>query len=286
MSHERNYLSIITGSFSTPAVGNPTVVVVEAAYRRLGVDARYLNCDVLPENLGDAVRGARAMGWAGFNLSIPHKVAVLQHLDRLADSAGIIGAVNCVTVTRDGELVGENTDGQGFVASLREVADPAGKAIVLLGAGGAARAIAVETALAGAASVTVVNRDRRRGQQLVDLLAERTPAVAKLVVRDRPYEIPAGTDILVNATSVGLFPDTEARLNIDTDSLLPGTVVADVIPNPPCTALLEGASQRGCLTLSGLGMLVNQAAINIGHWTGLEADTDLMRRTLAQLFRD
>lgn len=105
MSHERNYLSIITGSFSTPAVGNPTAVVVEAAYRRLGVDARYLNCDVLPENLGNPVRGARAMGWAGFNLSIPHKVAVLKHLDRLADSAGIIGAVNCVTVTRDGELV-------------------------------------------------------------------------------------------------------------------------------------------------------------------------------------
>jgi shikimate dehydrogenase len=285
MSDERSYLSIITGSFSSPAVGNPTVVVVEAAYRRLGVDARYLNCDVLPEHLGDAVRGALAMGWAGFNLSIPHKVAVLQHLDRLAASAEIIGAVNCVTVTRDGELVGENTDGQGFVASLRALADLPGKAIVLLGAGGAARAIAVETALAGAASVTVVNRDRRRGQELADLIDERTPAAAKLVVWDRSYEIPAGTDILVNATSVGLFPDTEARLNINTDNMLPGTVVADVIPNPPHTALLESARQRGCATLDGLGMLVNQAAINIRHWTGLEADTDLMQRTLVQLFQ-
>jgi shikimate dehydrogenase len=249
------------------------------------VDARYINCEVLPEHLGDAVRGARAMGWAGFNLSIPHKVAVLQHLDRLAASAEIIGAVNCVTVTRDGELVGENTDGQGFVASLRALADPAGKAIVLLGAGGAARAIAVETALAGAASVTVVNRDRLRGQQLADLIDERTPAAAELVVWDRTYEIPTGTDILVNATSVGLFPDTEARLNITTDSLLHGTVVADVIPNPPHTAFLESARQRGCATLDGLGMLVNQAAINIRHWTGLEADTDLMQRTLAQLFQ-
>jgi shikimate dehydrogenase len=286
MSHERDYLGIITGSFSSPAVGNPTVVVVEAAYRRLGLDARYVNCEVPPERLGDAVRGALAMGWAGFNLSIPHKVAVLQHLDRLAPSAEIIGAVNCVTVTRDGELVGENTDGQGFVASLRTVADPAGKSIVLLGAGGAARAIAVETALAGAASITIVNRDRRRGHQLVDLIEARTPAAADLFVWDRTYEIPAGTDILVNATSVGLFPDTGARLNIDTGSLRPETVVADVIPNPPHTALLESARQRGSETLDGLGMLVNQAAINIRHWTGLEADRDLMRRTLAQLFQD
>ena len=120
------FVSILTGSFSTPADDNPTVAVVEAAYRHHGLDARYLNCEVAPADLGDAVRGARAMGWAGFNCSLPHKVAVVEHLDALAPSAAVIGAVNCVV--RDGDRwVGENTDGQGFLASLREVVNPAGR---------------------------------------------------------------------------------------------------------------------------------------------------------------
>ena len=144
-----NFLSTITGCFAQPAAENPTVAMVEAAYRAAGLDARYLNCEVAPADLGDAVRGARAMQWAGFNCSIPHKVAVIEHLDELASSAAIIGAVNCV-VRRDGRLIGENTDGQGFLTSLRTVVDPAGKRVVVLGAGGAARAISVETALAGA----------------------------------------------------------------------------------------------------------------------------------------
>src|SRR5438132_9678109 len=122
MNQARGYVSLLTGSFSTPAAGNPTVVIVEAAYRHRGLDARYINCEVSPESLGDAVRGARAMGWAGFNCSLPHKVAVITHLDRLAVSAEMIGAVNCV-VSRDGELVVENTDGRGFVVSLQTVVD-------------------------------------------------------------------------------------------------------------------------------------------------------------------
>src|SRR3954463_9680922 len=149
-----SFLSAVTGSFAMPASENPTVAMIEAAYRHHGIDARYLNCEVAPEALGDAVRGARAMGWAGFNCSIPHKVAVVDHLDGLGESARLIGAVNCA-VRRDGAYIGENTDGQGFLASLRTVVDPAGKALVVFGAGGAARAIAVETALAGARSITV-----------------------------------------------------------------------------------------------------------------------------------
>ena len=119
------FLSVLTGSFAMPAAENPTVAMVEAAYRHHGIDARYVNCEVAPEALGDAVRGARAMGWAGFNCSIPHKVAVIAHLDGLGESARIIGAVN--TVVRRGErLIGENTDGKGFVAALKAITDPAG----------------------------------------------------------------------------------------------------------------------------------------------------------------
>ena len=276
------FLSLLTGSFATPAAENPTVIMIEAAYRHHGLDARYLNCDVAPDALGDAVRGARAMGWAGFNCSIPHKVAVVGHLDGLADSAAVIGAVNCV-VRRDGHYVGENTDGQGFLSALRTVADPAGKALVVLGAGGAARAIAVESALAGARSITIVNRDHARGLELTALLAARTPASAELVAWNGPYSVPDGTDIVVNATPVGLFPDVDARVELELESLWPGMVVADVIPNPPRTHLIRDAEARGCTVLDGLGMLVGQGAIAIRHWTGVDPDRAVMRGALESL---
>jgi shikimate dehydrogenase len=279
----RNFLSLLTGSFATPAAENPTVAMIEAAYRYHGVDARYLNCEVAPEALGDAVRGARAMGWAGFNCSIPHKVAVVEHLDRLGASAAVIGAVNCV-VRRDGALVGENTDGQGFLASLRTIVDPAGRSVVIFGAGGAARAIAVETALAGAARITLVNRDRRRGAELAALVRDRTPAEAQQVVWDGRYDVPEATDIVVNATSVGLFPGVDARLEIDVDSLRPHMTVADVIPNPPSTPLLRDAAAQGCTVLDGMGMLVNQGVISVRHWTGIDADPAVMRRSLEEIF--
>jgi shikimate dehydrogenase len=278
-----HFLSLLTGSFATPADENPTVAMIEAAYRDRGLDARYLNCDVAPHALADAVRGARAMGWVGFNCSIPHKIAVIEHLDELAESATLIGAVNCV-VARDGRWIGENTDGQGFVTSLRTVIDPAGRSLVVFGAGGAARAIAVESALAGAAEITVVNRTVARGAELVELLRERTPARAELVVWDNTYRVPESTDIVVNATSIGLFPHVDARLDIDLDGLHPGIVVADVIPNPPRTRLIREAEARGATVLDGLGMLVNQGVISIRHWTGVAADPAIMRRTLEELF--
>jgi shikimate dehydrogenase len=192
----------------------------------------------------------------------------------------VIGAVNCA-VRRDGRYVGENTDGAGFLEALRQVADPAGRTLVVLGAGGAARAIAVEAALAGAAAITIVNRDRNRGAELVALLRGATDTRAELTVWDRPYRVPAETDILVNATSVGLFPDVDARLDLDPDGLRPGMVVADVIPNPPRTRLIREAEARGCVVLDGLGMLVNQGAIAIRHWTGIDPDPAVMRQTVA-----
>jgi len=278
-----SFLSLLTGSFSQGAADNPTVAMIEAAYRHHGVDARYVNCEVPPEALGDAVRGARAMGWAGFNCSIPHKVAVIEHLDGLAESASVIGAVNCA-VAHDGRWIGENTDGQGFMTALRTVVDPAGRSLVLFGAGGAARAIAVEAALAGAGPITVVNRDAGRGSELVERLDERTPAEAELVLWQSTYRVPEGADIVVNATSVGLFPDVDARLDMDPDSLRAGMVVADVIPNPPRTALLAEAEARGCTVLDGLGMLVNQGVISIRHWTGVDADPAVMRRKVEEQF--
>lgn len=284
MSTALNFLSLLTGSFATPAAENPTVVMIESAYRQLRLDARYINCDVPPQALGDAVRGARAMGWIGFNCSIPHKLAVIPYLDELAESATIIGAVNCV-INRQGRLTGENTDGQGFVTSLRTVADPSGQEFVVFGAGGAARAIAVEAALAGAAAITIVNRNRQAGVELVRLLDTRTPTRAAFVEWNHRYPVPETTQIVVNATSVGLFPDVDARLNIEHSSLRPTMVVADVIPNPPRTQLICEAEAAGCTTLDGLGMLVNQGVICIEKWTSITPDPTVMRETLEGLFK-
>jgi len=283
MSMPHTFLSQLTGLFASPAAENPTGVMVEAAYDHAGVDARYVTCEVAPEGLEAAVRGAVAMGWAGFHCSLPHKIAVVPYLDELAESAALIGAVNCVVI-RDGRLIGENTDGQGFLTSLRRTVDPRGKRVVILGAGGAARAITFELALAGAAHLLVVNREQEMGEDLVADLRERTSVSASAVHWTGTFEVPADTEILINATSVGLFPDVEAKPDIDYDTLAPGMIVADVIPNPPRTAFVNEVESRGCTAIDGLGMLVNQAVIGIRLWTGLEADSEVMKDTLTELF--
>lgn len=281
MTHH-NFLHELTGSFAMPAAENPTVAMVEAAFRHHGLHWRYINTEVRPEDLGDAVRGARAMGWKGFNCSIPHKVAVIEHLDGVGESAEIIGAVNTI-VRRGDALIGENTDGKGFVQAMREVIDPQGKSVVIFGAGGAARAVAVELALAGVARMQVVNRGRERGTALVELLNARTPTSATYGEWEGTFAVPADTDIVVNATSIGLYPNVDETLDLDTDTLLPHMVVADGIHNPPLTQLLRAAQARGCRTVDGVQMLVNQGVLGIKYWTGLDVDAAVMRRALMEL---
>ncbi len=278
MSKQAGFLHELVGSMSQGAAGNPTVAMIEAAFAHHGLNWRYVNMEVAPEDLGAAVRGARALGFRGFNCSLPHKVAVVQHLDGLGESAALMGAVNCV-VRRGDKLIGENTDGKGFLKSLRSVSDPKGKAIVLFGAGGAARAIAVELALAGAKRFTVVNRSRERGAALVDLLRGTLNLDAELVIWRGDYAVREGSDIVINATSIGLY-DAQARLNLDLDSLKPTMVVADVIGNPPHTHLIREAERRGCTALDGLGMLVNQGIVGVQYWTGVEPDAVVMRSAL------
>ena len=278
-----NFLSLLTGVFASPVAENPTGAMVEAAYRHHGVAARYVTCDVAPEDLEMAVRGAVAMGWVGFNCSLPHKVAVMAFLDEIAESAAVIGAVNCVVV-RDARLVGENTDGKGFLASLRTVIDPRGQVVLVLGAGGAARAIAVELALAGAQKIVFANRTPQRGADLARHVRENTPADTVAVDWVGSLTVSDDVGIVVNATSIGLYPHVADRPDLVYPSLRAGMVVADVIPNPPRSAVLAAAEARNCVTIDGLGMLVNQAVIGIKHWTGIDADPQLMRSVLDDLF--
>src|SRR5262245_53170712 len=179
-----------------PVAGNPTQYMMEKAFAAAGLDWEYLTCEVPPERLADAIRGLRALGFKGANFTIPHKVAVIPYLDELSPAAELMGAVNCVNRVGD-KLIGENTDGKGFVQSLRETGDPSGKQVVILGAGGAARAIAVELGLSGVADITIVNRHAPRGEELVAVLRDRVKIQAQFAALHGDYELPAETDILI-----------------------------------------------------------------------------------------
>lgn len=285
MSVKPNFKAELVGVFGHPVAENPTGVMQEAAFRKCNINWRYLTIEVYPEDLEDAIKGLRAFNMKGINLTIPHKVEVLKYLDEVAEDAKLMGAVN--TVRREGKkLVGENTDGKGFLYSLKKDAntDPKGKRIVVLGAGGAARAITVELALAGTEHITIVNRSRQRGELLKDLLNEKTTTQAEFVVWDSTYSVPSDTQVLINATSIGLYPNVNDKPDIDYRSINEDMIVCDVIPNPPDTLFLKEARKRGAKALDGLGMLVYQGAIGFKMWTGIDAPIDVMRKALMNAF--
>jgi shikimate dehydrogenase len=277
-----NFRAELLACFGQPVDENPTGVMQEAGFRELGLNWRYLTVEVAPAKLREAVAGARAFGLRGFNLTIPHKFAVMQHLDEIAPDAAIIGAVN--TVRREGDrLIGENTDGKGFLFGLRTDAavDPKGKRAVVLGAGGAARAIVTELALAGAAEVLVVNRSVERGEAMVADLAAKTGRPIHFQPWRGVYQVSDTTDLLVNATSIGLYPDVDAMPPVDLHGARAGMLVSDVVFNPPETPLLATARRLGLPTLDGLSMLVYQGTIGFHLWTGREAPAGVMKRALA-----
>lgn len=256
--------------------------MMEAAFQELGLNWRYLNLEVAPHQLADAMTGVRAFGLRGINLTIPHKVAVIPYLDALSPEARVIGAVN--TVRRQGEqLLGENTDGKGFLRGLRSDAgiDPKGKRVAMLGAGGAARAIAAELLLAGVADLLVVNRSLSRGQTMVDDLRQATNGPIRFELWQGAFRVPSEIDILINATSIGLFPDAEAKPDVDLSQSRKDCLVCDVVFNPPVTRLLAEAKDRGMPTLDGLSMLVYQGVIGFELWTGHKAPEAVMKRALS-----
>lgn len=281
---EKNYRAEITGVFGDPVEGNPTGVMEEAAYAACGLNYRYLTLKVTPDDFPAAMASIHALHMKGMNLTMPHKIAVLPYLDELSQAASIIGAVNTIVV-KDGKLFGENTDGKGFVQALKNQGiNPAGKRIVMLGAGGAAKAIAVECALAGAASVTVVNRTESRAEELAQVIREHTQTEAAGVKWTPGHPVPADTDILINATSIGLAPDSDKKPDIDYDTITDTMIVSDVVFNPADTLFLREAGNRGAQTVNGLGMLACQGALNFTLWTGAEAPLQIMEDTLRKEF--
>jgi shikimate dehydrogenase len=263
-----------------PVAGNPAQYVMEKAFTGAGLDWRYLTLEVPPGALEDAIRGLRAFGFQGANVMLPHKAMVTAYVDELSEVAELAGAVTCIT-RQEERLVGENADGKGLLKSLQEVTEPTGKQVVLLGAGSAARAVAVELSLAGAAGITVVNRSEAAATDLVERLRGRFDVAAESVVIDGDYAVAAETDILINATPIGIG-DADARVPIDMATLPSALVVADLAYNPPETRLLRDAADRGCTTVDGLGMLVNQVLLVFHLWTGLDADTGAVREAIEE----
>ena len=283
---EKSYRAELTACLGDPVDGNPTGVMEEAAFAAKKLNWRYLTIQVKKGDLPPAFSGLKAMGFRGFNLTMPHKLDIIPMLDELTEAASIIGAVNTV-IERNGRWIGENTDGKGFVTALKLAGvDPAGKTFTILGAGGAARAISVECALAGAKAITIINRNEARGRELAALIVEKTAAESRYLHWEPAMTVPTDTEILINATCVGLHPNVTDKPDLDYSTITDRMVVSDVVFNPVDPVFLQEARARGAKTISGIGMLVQQGALNFTLWTGEDAPVDVMYQTLEQEFQN
>jgi shikimate dehydrogenase len=254
----------VCGIVLHPAGHTRSPAMHNAAFAALGLDAVYLAFDVPPEGLADAVSGTRALGLRQIAVSIPHKERVMEYVDRVDETAAAIGAVNTVT-RRDGALVGSNTDWSGALRALEREVDPKDRRAVVLGAGGAARAVVYALIRAGA-EVTVLNRTESRARELAGALsASASGSLADLA--DLPHEI------LVNTTSVGLRKDVSP---VPAEHIRAGSVVMDAVYDPERTRLLSDAQARGARPLGGKWMLVHQAAEQLRLWSDRDAPIDVM----------
>lgn len=277
-----NSHTVLYGVIGDPIRHSRSPVMLGRAFRESGVNGAYGAFHVAPERLGDAIRGIRALGFRGLNVTIPHKVEVMAYLDEIDESAGAIGAVNTI-VNEGGRLIGYNTDGIGYVRSLKEEAEPdlTGKRVLVLGAGGAARGIVWALQREHTAEIWLANRTEQRAVELAAAL----PSDGRLKVL--PWHLLAEAcgeaDIVINTTSVGMAPHTEA-MPADPAWLRPGAVASDLIYNPLKTAFLGAAEQRGCRIHGGLGMFVYQGAYAFEYWTGLPAPARAMREEVLASF--
>ncbi len=280
------------GIFGYPLGHSISPAFQQAAFDHVGLDARYEAWQTPPDALAEAVSCLRRNGYLGANVTVPHKVAVREHMDELDPWAEAIGAVNTI-VSQEGRLVGFNTDAHGFVESLRSEVrfDARGKRVVLIGAGGAARAAAFGLAREGAASLVIANRTPARAEALAAEIRDSVAEVAALDLESPSLaERIASADLVVNATSVGMQGGpAEGRSPVADGLIPPACVVHDMVYNPEATPLLKMAKDAGAQIVGGLPMLVHQGAAAFERWTGKDAPIDVMfsaaRRALAAQVR-
>lgn len=264
----------LAGVIGHPVRHSLSPAIHNAAFAACGLDWSYLAFDVAPGRVGDAVRAVRALGLAGLSVTMPHKEEAAAAVDRLSDDAAALGAVNTVVLGEEGVLLGDSTDGAGFVDSLRldHGIEVAGLRAVVLGAGGAARAVVLALSRAGAAEVGVLNRSPARAERAAALAGHR----GSVVPAGHAADVVASAGIVVNATPLGMEGVAEGALAVDPEWLRPGQVVVDLVYRPLQTPLLRAAAERGARPVDGLGMLVHQAAQQFRRWTGVEPPVAVM----------
>jgi len=281
--------STVVGVIGDPVSHSLSPLLHNAAFDAMGMDWVSVGFEVRAGRAAEALGGMRALGIAGLSVTTPHKEAAASSVDELSDLAKALGAANCV-IARDGRLLGDSTDGEGFLEALRRGTgfDPSGRRCAVIGAGGAARAVVLALARAGAGEVVVLNRTRERAVVAAALAGE-----AGRVGTDD--DLPA-VDLVVQATSLGMTggaagsragdggdvaPGSQ-ELAVDPDLLRPSQLVVDLVYHPALTPMLRAAEERGARTLGGLGMLVHQAALAVERWTGREAPVEAMWRAARQ----
>jgi shikimate dehydrogenase len=273
--------TMVFGIFGYPVEHTFSPGMHNAAFAKLGMDACYVPYAVAPTRLKDAVRSIIPLGLRGLNITVPHKEKVIPFLDDVTEDARLIGAVNTIEV-RGGRLIGHNTDGRGFLRSLREgtAFRPKGKRVLIVGAGGAARAIAFNLALNGAAEIVLSDTDVKKAGRLAGDV-QRTTKVRAGAVPPAGLRVHArDSHCIINATPLGLHRGDP--MPVSRDLVREGHLVCDLVYNPPITPLLKAAASRGALTLSGIGMLLYQGVIAFEVWTGKKAPIEIMRRALVR----
>jgi shikimate dehydrogenase len=272
----------IAGLLGWPVAHSRSPVIHNHWLAHYGIPGRYVLFAVPPEKLEAAVRGIAALGLRGCNVTTPHKQAIFPLLDRVDDLARRIGAVNTVVVEKDGTLTGFNNDGNGFIQSLRDVDPqwtPASGPILVLGAGGAARAVAASLAAQGAKEIRVANRTLDKAQEIAGAVG----ATVKVVPWEQREDALDGVALLANTTSLGMAG--KPPLEISLSRLPKGALVGDLIYIPPETPLLAAARARGNVTVNGLGLLLNQARPAFNAWFGVMPEiTPALRQAIAATF--
>jgi shikimate dehydrogenase len=257
----------------------------------LGVDAVYMPLKVDREKLGDAIQGLKALDFKGFNVTIPYKSDVVKYVDEISEEASFIGAVNTIK-NIDNRLYGYNTDVDGFVNSFKEEAGMGftGKKVMIIGAGGAARAIAVGVAYNGAKKITLLNRTLSKAMQIADIIIsnippykERPDSVESFQLDDDlSAEVLQQADIIINTTSLGMHPDIDRMPVAASAEFNPNQIVYDVIYNPSKTRFLQQAGNRGCKTINGLGMLIYQGIKAYEIWMNITVPREITREIFNQ----
>ncbi|MEC1393444.1 shikimate dehydrogenase [Bacillus velezensis] len=279
----------LIGLFATPIGHSLSPAMHNLAFKKLGLNYAYLAFEVGNEQLEDVVTGMRALNVRGFNVSMPNKMNILPYLDELADSAKFTGAVNTV-VNENGRLIGHSTDGMGYVRNLKEHGiDITGKKMTLVGSGGAATPIAIQSALEGLVEISIFARNDaffEKAEENVRIINEEMKGssckakVFPLEDQDALRAEIASSDIFTNGTGVGMKPLEGLSVIEDTSMLRPDLIVTDVVYNPVTSKLLEQAQAAGCSTINGLGMMLWQGAMAFEYWTGREMPVQYIKEQM------